>query len=227
MKRMNTAILLSGGVGSRLQSQIPKQYLNVSGKMVITYSLETLIKSPDIDEIRIVAEGEWRDSIINEVKELGISTEKIKDFVTPGSTRQESIWNGLQNIFTHKDGVEDTGFTKKIEDRINRAKEKDSFKNIDYVMIHDAARPLLTEKMIHECFTAIKNHDGVMPVLPMKDTVYYSKDGVCVSELLERKSLFAGQAPEVFDFNKYYQANLALLPERIYKIGRASCRERV
>lgn len=66
---------------------------------------------------------------------------------------------------------------------------------------------------------ASKGHDGAMPVLPMKDTVYLSEDGVSVSELLNRSRLFAGQAPELFDLEKYYTANMALLPDRILSIN--------
>jgi 2-C-methyl-D-erythritol 4-phosphate cytidylyltransferase len=61
--------------------------------------------------------------------------------------------------------------------------------------------------------------DGAMPVLPMKDTVYLSEDGLSVSALLERKQVFAGQAPESFRFGKYIAANEVLLPEKILKIN--------
>lgn len=219
---MNTAILLSGGVGSRLQSDIPKQYLKVAGKRMLTYSLLTLINSPLIDEIVIVAEEEWRNPILADVREQGAGTKKIAGFATPGASRQESIWNGLQKISEQQGN--DLDFLKKAEDGKDvgkedakeNAREQESAGAVDYVMIHDAARPFLAEKMIEDCFTAVVNHDGVMPVLPMKDTVYYSEDGSSVSKLLERKSLFAGQAPEVFDFAKYLKANRDLLPDQIH-----------
>lgn len=56
-------------------------------------------------------------------------------------------------------------------------------------------------------------------MLPMKDTVYLSKDGKVVTELLNRSEIFAGQAPEVFRFDKYYVANKILLPKRILEIN--------
>ena len=60
----------------------------------------------------------------------------------------------------------------------------------------------------------VKGHDGVLPVLPMKDAVYYSEDGKQVS-LLERERIFAGQAPEAFRLGPYLKANERLLPKRI------------
>ena len=86
-------------------------------------------------------------------------------------------------------------------------------------MIHDAARPLLSQKLIADCEGAIRGHDGVLPVLPMKDTVYYSKDGRQITSLLDRQAVFAGQAPELFRLGTYYQANERLLPEEILRIN--------
>ena len=92
----------------------------------------------------------------------------------------------------------------------------------DTVLIHDAARPLLTGELLEKCYKALSGHDGVMPVLPMKDTVYLSEDGNGVSELLDRKKVFAGQAPELFRFKKYYDANMNLMPDKILNINGAS-----
>ena len=87
------------------------------------------------------------------------------------------------------------------------------------MLIHDAARPLLSEKLIADCFDALSGHDGVIPVLPVRDTVYYSKDGKSIASLLERSRIFAGQAPEVFRLGEYYEANVGLLPDEILKIN--------
>ena len=62
-------------------------------------------------------------------------------------------------------------------------------------------------------------YDGVLPVLPMKDTVYLSEDGKEISSLLDRKQIFAGQAPEAFRLGSYCRANQALMPDRILTIN--------
>ena len=70
--------------------------------------------------------------------------------------------------------------------------------------------------MISEYINAVKNHDGLIPVLPMKDTIYLGENG-SIKGLLDRNKLFAGQAPELFLFEKYMKANEALMPDKILK----------
>ena len=87
------------------------------------------------------------------------------------------------------------------------------------MFVHDAARPLLSAAQITDCLHGAYGHDGLMPVLPMKDTVYTSLDGKHVTALLDRSTVYAGQAPEVFRIGRYYEANQKLLPDRIRKIN--------
>lgn len=196
---MNIALILSGGTGTRMGTHIPKQYIEVCGKPIISYCIECILKHPEIDAIQIAAEEEWRalisDSIeqLSQTKETGISG-KFKGFSKPGATRQLSILNGLEDI-------------------------KEYALDSDYVLIHDAARPMLSAQMISDCLDAVKGHDGVIPVLPMKDTVYSSKDGKTIISLLRRKEIYAGQAPEAFCLGKYYEANRKLLPDEILRIN--------
>lgn len=196
---MNYALLLSGGVGLRLQSQMPKQYLRVKEKMLVTYSLETLVNFQSVDAVVIVAEAERVAIILEDAKNNGISTEKIVGFAEPGETRQQSILSGMEKILEYGE-VSDS----------------------DTILVQDAVRPLVTTKQIDACYDAIGGRDGVMPALPMKDTVYVSEDGRNVSKLIERSRVFAGQAPELFKLKKYYQANISLLPDRIKKINGSS-----
>ena len=196
---MNIALILSGGTGTRMGTDIPKQYIEVCGKPIISYSIECISKHPKIDAIQIVAEEEWRELIsesierLAKIKEAEISS-KFKGFSKPGVNRQLSIYNGLEAIKTY--AVDN-----------------------DYVFIHDAARPLLGAKQITDCLEAVNGHDGVLPVLPMKDTVYSSTDGKTITSLLNRKEIYAGQAPEVFQLGKYYEANKKLLPDKILQIN--------
>lgn len=215
---MVTALVLSGGTGTRMGTETPKQYIKVNDKPIIFYSLQTLLSHEEIDAVQIVADAIWRDVIMQCVSDLcdgekkdksmkvGLSSGgdgracsgsrgKLHGFSAPGKTRQLSILNGLDDI---------------------RRYAVDS----DYVLIHDAARPLLSAEQISDCLKAVAaGRDGAIPVLPMKDTVYYSEDGRAVTSLLERSRIFAGQAPEIFMLGKYFEANRALLPERILKIN--------
>ena len=193
---MNVALVLSGGTGSRVGSEIPKQYMEVGGKPMISYCREVLTTCREIDGIQVVAAEAWRDLIRERVL-----MEKVLGFSMPGKTRQLSIFNGLQDIL-----------------RVCESLERDDTREEPWVFIHDAARPMLSRELISDCFQAAAGHDGVLPVLPMKDTVYFSEDGIRISENLDRSKVFAGQAPELFRMGPYYQANAALLPERILEI---------
>lgn len=184
------AILLSGGTGLRMAVNRPKQYIRIKDRLLITYSLETLLAHPGVDAVQIVAEFEWREIIMADLERNGTCREKVCGFSIPGLTRQLSILNGLQDI-------------RKLADPE------------DTVLIHDAARPNLTEGLVSACMEALGAHDGVMPVLPMKDTVYLSEDGSAISELLKRDKIFAGQAPELFRFGRYYEANIRLMPDKL------------
>lgn len=190
---MNIALLLSGGRGTRLGSDIPKQYMEVGGRSVISYSIECLAIHEGIDAIWIVAEPCWEDQIRKCVDAFD-KNRKFRGFSAPGENRQLSILHGLEDIRSYADGEA-------------------------LVLIHDAARPLLSERQITACLDAITGYDGVLPVLPMKDTVYCSTDGKRVSALLDRSEIYAGQAPEVFRLEKYYEANKRLLPSQILQIN--------
>ena len=190
---MTIALILSGGTGTRLGFDIPKQYIEVNGRPIISYSIESLSSHNELDAIQIVADPVWQGQIQDWLAEEG-ECGKFRGFSSPGGNRQLSILNGLKDI---------------------REYAKDS----DYVFIHDAARPLLTEKQITDCIAGAFGHDGVLPVLHMKDTVYSSTDGKKISALLNRSEIYAGQAPEMFQLGSYYEANCRLLPDKIWQIN--------
>ena len=199
---MNVALILSGGTGTRLGGKIPKQYLPCQGRTMITRCLETVFAHEALDAVQIVAAETWREMIVREMEAWIFSRdaslrEKFFGFSAPGETRQLSILSGLRDI------------ARRAEDD-------------DIVMVHDAARPCLSSRLISDCLAALDGHDGVMPVLPMKDTVYLSRDGKTVSKLLPRSEIFAGQAPEFFRLGKYLQANEALPRDKMLAINGAT-----
>ena len=193
---MISAIILSGGTGTRLGSEIPKQYLKVNNRTVLSYSLETFANHPLIDCIVIVASPEWHEQIKTEYEMLGLKKDMF--FASPGETRQFSIFNGL----------------KYLEDNSNDSEK---------VIIHDGARPLVSSSLISDCLNSCSNeYPAVMPVIPVKDTIYVCEDSVSVSGLLDRSKLFAGQAPEAFIFKNYLNAHNSLTKEELLKINGSS-----
>lgn len=209
---MNIALILSGGAGSRLGSDIPKQYIVVNQKMIISYCLEVFINHTQIDGIWIVADKIWRKKIIDNLSLQNVSTLKIMGFSNPGQTRQLSILNGLLDIKNHLTINNDDALD--FIDSVSNDSPNDPA-----VIIHDAARPNLSAAFLSSCIEALKNHDGVMPSLPMKDTLYLSEDGHTISGLLDRSKVLAGQSPEIYYLEKYLEANLRLLPVKIKSIN--------
>ena len=190
---MNIALILAGGTGMRLGADIPKQYIEVNGRPVISYCMDIFFDSEKIDAVWFVADAIWQEFIEKQVKAQQ-NKEKFRGFARPGANRQLSIYSGLHEM---------QGRTKPD----------------DLVIIHDAARPCLSDALLQECIRAAEGHGGVLPVLPMKDTVYFSEDGSHVDRLLNRSSVLAGQAPEAFRYEKYLEANRVLLPDKILQIN--------
>ena len=189
---MNIAILLSGGTGTRMKLSVPKQYVEVQGKPVIGYCLDTLLRHKEIGMAIIVVADEWRDFTRKCVE--SVSSAVPVYYAQPGQTRQGSIISALKTTRDH--GAADD----------------------DIVLIHDAARPLLTAQLISDCLKAAQEADAVLPVIPAKDTIYLSHDGKNIDSLLERKTLWNGQAPEAFRFGSYYEANMRLTQDEINRI---------
>lgn len=184
---MNIAVILAGGLGLRLGESLPKQYIEVKGRPVISYCLDIFENHSEVDAVWIVAEESWRDFIL---KWTGA---KFKGFSMPGRNRQLSIYNALTDISRF-------------------AEEK------DLVIVHDGVRPLVSSEQISGCINACKTHEGAVPMLPMKDTVYMGEGGR-ITSLLAREKIFAGQAPEAFRLGAYCEANRRLLPEKILSIN--------
>lgn len=192
----NIAIILSGGVGSRMGSEIPKQYIEIGGKPVVAYCLEQFANHRRIDAVIIGVAEEWRSYVEKTVRNLHIP--KPVYYAAAGTVRQESIYNALKC-----------------------AKEQ-GYNDEDIVIIHDAARPSVSGRLIDACLDACTEYDGAMPVLPVKDTMYQSVDGSTISSLLPRETLYAGQAPEAFRLGKYWAAHQALPYEAMMQIHGSS-----
>ena len=185
---MNTAIILAGGVGSRMGVDRPKQFLMVQDKPIISYCLDIFQNHDEIDSVVVVVSEQWQDFVEEYAAKYGVT--KIKGYAPAGKSRQHSIYNGLKCI------------DKNVPDT-------------DIVIVHDAARPLVSDQIISDCIKGATDYDGAMPVISVKDTVYQSKDGEEIGCLLKRSELFAGQAPESFKFRKYFDIHNQVTDEEI------------
>lgn len=190
---MNIGIILSGGSGTRIGAEIPKQYLTVNKTPIISYCLRTFINHEKIDGLVVVCSQNWTNFV--ESISRNFITAKPIYFANAGTTRQDSIYSGLM----------------KVEEKFNdKAK---------IVIIHDAARPLVSSDLITGCIDKCNEYDAVMPVIPVKDTVYQSSNGKSIDRLLNRSELWCGQAPEAFRFSPYLEIHKSATSEQISRIN--------
>ena len=187
MNNKSIVLLLAGGTGTRLGADIPKQYIKVNDRMIIDHCMESVLKCGMIAGVWIVADEMWHGEIKASCKDEG----RLLGFSAPGTSRAGSIENGIRDIWDYlaKEG---------------KAESADLSERI--VIIHDAARPLASVDLLSRLISACDEYDGAMPVLPMKDTIYFSENGSSISSLLDRGKLFAGQAPEAYRYGKYKSA---------------------
>lgn len=162
-----SVVLLAGGVGKRMGAPIPKQYLELRGKPIATYSLETFSKMPCIGEVVVVCEAEWRHVFEECQERIG----KVKDlkFAQPGAERQDSVCNGLQAI---SDSAE-------------------------LVAIHDSARPLIKINDTMKCILDAMEVGAAVLGVPVKPTIKEADENGMVVKTLKRSVLWEVQTPQV------------------------------
>ncbi|MFA4992926.1 MAG: 2-C-methyl-D-erythritol 4-phosphate cytidylyltransferase [Candidatus Omnitrophota bacterium] len=194
---MLSAILLAAGKGRRLNAVMPKPLVRIGNKPAIIYSLNSLNKHPDIDEIILVVSSTNQGKIIEAIRKYHFK--KIKAIVFGGLRRQDSVYNGLKAVN----------------------------KKSDWVLIHDSARPFIAGRSITKVIAASgKNAAAILAVRP-KATIKLSRQLNIVSQTLNRDKLWEAQTPQVFKksllleaYKKYSQEDVtddASLVERLGK----------
>lgn len=168
---MNIALVLAGGVGTRMASETPKQFISVAGMPLILHSLSALNAYKDIDAIYVVCREVWQQKLNSLLKKYKIN--KFASFVLPGETRRESSFNGL-------------------------AKIREVCSDTDIVLIHDAARPIFDKKVICDCVMAAEKFGASTTAIKCEDTVMVSKDGETAHHTANRDELFCIQTPQAF-----------------------------
>lgn len=175
----NIAVVLSGGTGARMGVDLPKQYIELVGRPVLVHTLEQLQRCKAIDGVIVTVSPEWEIRVLQWKEKFSLP--KMFAVAPAGENRQLSIRNGLKAAESFMDGDELSG-----------------------IIIQDAVRPLTSVELLSRLVGELKDALAVMPVLPITDTTYTSRDGQWVDGLLDRSTLFAGQAPEAFRFWPYW-----------------------
>lgn len=174
-------VIFAGGIGQRMKSNdIPKQFLKVEGKTIISRTIEHFEKHPMVDFIVVSCIETWMDELKRELAEADVK--KVTSIVPGGASGYQSIHNGLMKVA-----------------------EKASGKDI--VLICDGVRPMLSEQLITTCIEDARKYETAVPVTPSIDSVLYSEDGVNCSKSYERKKMFITQAPQGYTMDKILWAH--------------------
>ena len=177
---MTTAILLAAGKSARMGSNVDKAFLSLVDKPVVAWSLLALERCPDVDGIVLVVRKDRLLAAKAVVKMFGIS--KVSKIVAGGAKRQESVAAGLA------------------------ACDMDT----RYVVVHDAARPLVTPEVVSEVVKNARRFPAVTVGRPMSDTVKVCDKGSTVTETLPRDRLWTVQTPQAFQLRDLRAAHKAL-----------------
>lgn len=182
---MNVAIIIAGGVGSRMGQEIPKQFINVGEKPVIVYTLEAFQEHPLVDAIEVVCLAGWEQVLRAYARQYKIN--KLKWVVKGGASGQESIRNGVYNF----EGV-------LAED--------------DICIVHDGVRPMLDPEVITDVVRVAKERGNAVTSMPYNEQIFLvdKKDSATTTQYIPRETLRRVSTPQAYRFglldSKYHEA---------------------
>ena len=192
------AIVPAAGIGSRMQSNLPKQYLKINHKTVLEHTLDKLIQVPNINEISIALSPDDKF-----YEQLNINDTKIS-IVDGGCTRALSVLNALEKL-------------------------KNTHHKIDWVLVHDAARPLVCPKDINKLIgMAVFNQKGGILASKVKDTIKRASNNKSTEHVLEtvpRDDLWQAMTPQLFKFDELCSALKNALAQNVEITDEASAME--
>ena len=169
-----TALIVAAGSGSRAGSEVPKQFRQLRGVPMIYHSYSALTVHPDIADVYVAIGASQKEQATAALADL-----PAPHLVIGGSTRRESVYNGLKAIAAHG--------------------------GADFVLIHDAARPFLSAHVIDILIDALLSAPGAVPALPIVDSL--ARGVGALFETIERENLWRIQTPQAFHFDAIYQAH--------------------
>jgi 2-C-methyl-D-erythritol 4-phosphate cytidylyltransferase len=196
------AIVPSAGLGKRFDPSRRKTFVSINGVPLLIYTLKRLQSEALIAEIIPVIRQDDTDRFKEMVKEYHL--DKIKRVAPGGPERQDSIYNALRLI--EAEGIA-------------------YYKN-SYVLIHDGVRPYIPEGMIDKLVDEIKDVDGVIPGVPVKDTIKEIDGGGMVVSTLNREKVRAVQTPQFFSFRALKKAYDKAYEDGLYATDDAALVER-
>ena len=172
------SLIIAGGKGTRFGAEIPKQFVEISDKPIIYYTLQAFEKSTLVDTIAIVCIKDWI-GYLKEFIDKYYKHSKIEYIIPGGETRFHSIYNGVSFF-------------------------KDILKKDDIITIHDAVRPFITVEMLESSISVAKEYGASLAVASCYDTMYISENHKDIVGIYPRENIYKGQTPE----SMYYSVAL-------------------
>lgn len=194
---VTSAIIPASGQGKRLGSRTDKAFVDICGIPLIIRTLSVFQECNDITEIILVVRQNYIDKASDLLKQYNIT--KPAKIVAGGNVRQDSVWNGLSA----------------------------AAENCDIVVIHDAARPFITSKIISASIKSAAINKAVIAAIPVIDTIKISSDGTSIDSTPDRSNLFAVQTPQTFAIDTIKTAYKSAYNDGYYGTDDASLAERI
>lgn len=194
---MNGVIIVAAGSGSRMNTNINKQFIKLNDKEIIAHTIEKFYNNKNINDIVIVIKEDEAEFFKKEILDK-YRFKNIK-IAYGGKERQDSVYSGI-----------------KLLD-----------KNCKYVLIHDGARPFVDEDIINRSLDEVKVFKSIIVGVPVKDTIKVVNNNNSVVDTPNRSTLWSVQTPQTFDYNiikrayedafdnNFYGTDDAMLVERI------------
>lgn len=176
--RKVSAILVAAGKGKRMGANINKQYIQLKGKPIVAHTLSVFEKSAMIDEVILVVGKEEVAYCRKHILEE-YRFKKVTTIVPGGEERRDSVYQGLRAITAQP----------------------------DLVVVHDGARPFVTEAMLQESLEEASKIGAAILGVPVKDTIKVVDENGQVVSTPSRESLWAVQTPQVFRFQLLLEAH--------------------
>jgi 2-C-methyl-D-erythritol 4-phosphate cytidylyltransferase len=172
---MEFGIILAGGRGSRMNSDIPKQYMELAGKPLIYHTLKAFQES-FMDELVVVC-GDGDEEYVREQIVRPGGFDKVKMYAVGGRERYDSVYSGLQALRKRHGDV------------------------LGHVYVHDGARPCVDRGVLERCREAVNVHHACVAAVPVKDTIRVVNESGVAVETPDRRRLWQVQTPQAFDYS--------------------------
>ncbi len=179
---MNIALVLAGGKGTRMGTAIPKQYIEYDDKPILVHTLEAFSQNPNIDKICVICPADSLDYTHKIVSEHNI--QKMAWIAPGGESRRESSYIGVSHLANEFDGK-------------------------DIVLIHDGARPNVSQRIINANIEMAQKYGACETVIHSQDTIAISEDGEKISVVPDRKKMYNVQTPQTFKLEVILNAHKA------------------